>query len=106
MPRGATAACVSGARFLLGFECFNHLNAAQREAVGREVRAVAAPDATLLMLTWAPASRGPLPHGASRSDIEAAFPKWQVIDEEANDKSALPPLLKNVDPRFYRLRRV
>jgi len=106
MPRGATAACVSGARFLLGFECFNHLNAAQREAVGRKVRAVAAPDATLLMLTWAPASRGPLPHGASRSDIEAAFPKWQVIDEEANDKSALPPLLKNVDPRVYRLRRV
>lgn len=96
----------SGFHFVLDFECFNHLNSAQRQAVGREVSAVAAPDATLLMLTWAPAARGPLPPGASRHDIESALPEWQMIDEEAYDKSALPSPLKNVDPRFYRLWRV
>ena len=95
----------SGFDFLIDFECFNHLNATQREAVGHGVSAVSAPDATLLMLTWAPAKRWLLPPGADRGDIEAAFPDWRVVDEQAYDKSALPPPLKNVDPRFYRLRR-
>jgi SAM-dependent methyltransferase len=62
----------SGFRFLLDFECFNGLNDAQREAMGREVSAVADDDATLLMLTWAPRRRWPLPRGASCEDIEAA----------------------------------
>lgn len=38
-----------GFRFVLDFECFNHLDHAQRKAVGREVSAVAARDATMLM---------------------------------------------------------
>jgi SAM-dependent methyltransferase len=96
----------SGFQFVVDFECFNHLNEAQREAVGREVRAVTVPDATMLMLVWAPGRRGPLPRGASRGDIEAAFPEWSVIHEEAYAaKSALPSWLKKVDLRFYRLRR-
>jgi SAM-dependent methyltransferase len=94
----------SGFRFLLDFECFHSLHDMQREAMGREVSAVADADATLLMLTWAPGRRGPLPRGASRQDIEAAYPEWRVIGEDAYDKSALPRPLKNVDPRFYRLR--
>lgn len=95
----------SGYRFILDFECFNHLNDAQREAVGHEVSAVAAPDATMLLLVWAPGRRGPLPPGASRSDIEAAFPKWNIFKEDSYAaQSALPPWLKNVDLRFYRLR--
>ena len=56
----------SGFSFLLDVECFNHLNDSQRAAVGREVNAVAAPDATMLLLVWARARRGPLPPGASR----------------------------------------
>jgi SAM-dependent methyltransferase len=95
----------SGFRFLLDFECFNGLNDAQREAMGREVSAVADDDATLLMLTWAPGRRWPLARGASREDIEAAFLGWSVIDEDVYEKSALPRPLKNVDPRFYRLHR-
>lgn len=47
------AGIARGFRFILDFECFNHLSAAQREDVGREVSAVAAPGATLLMLVWA-----------------------------------------------------
>jgi SAM-dependent methyltransferase len=95
----------SGFRFLVDFECFNGLNDAQREAMGREVSAVADDDATFLMLTWAPGRRWPLARGASRQDIEAAYPGWTVIDEDPYEKSALPRPLKNVDPRFYRLRR-
>lgn len=96
----------SGFRVVVDFECFNHLNDAQREAVGREVSAVADSDATMLMLVWGPGRRGPLPRGASRGDIEAAFPEWSVVDEDAYAaQSALPSWLKNVDLRFYRLRR-
>lgn len=73
--------------------------------MGREVSAVADDDATLLMLTWVPGRRWPLPRGASREDIQVAFPDWKVIDEDTYEKSALPRPLKNVDPCFYRLRR-
>jgi SAM-dependent methyltransferase len=93
-------------RFVLDFECFNHLNNVQRRAVGREVTAVAAPDATILMLVWAPGRRWPLAPGASRSQIEAAFPGWTVICEDAYAaRSTLPSWLKNVDMRYYRLAR-
>lgn len=95
-----------GFRFVLDFECFNHLTEAQRKAVGRELSAVAAPGATMLILVWAPGRRWPLPPGASREDLEAAFPEWRVIAEDAYAaRSALPAWLKNVDLRFYRLRR-
>jgi hypothetical protein len=93
-----------GFRFFWDFGAVHGLTRAQREAVGREVTAVAAPDATILMLAWKPGRRGPLPRGASRADIEAAFPDWRVIEEEVFDVSGLPPPLKNVDPRCYRLR--
>lgn len=94
-----------GFRFILDFECFNHLSETQREAVGREVSAVAAPDATLLVLAWAPARRWPMAPGASRRDLASALPEWKVVDEEAYDVSALPALLRKVKPCFYRLRR-
>lgn len=95
-----------GFRFILDFECFNHLNSAQRRAVGQEVSAVAAPNATMLMLVWAPGRRGVLPPGASRDEIEAAFPGWTVVNEDAfAARSTLPFWLKRTDLRFYRLRR-
>lgn len=96
----------SGFRFVADFECFNHLNNAQRMAVGREVSAVTDPNATMLMLVWSPGRRGLLPGGASRADIEAAFPEWSVIHEDAYAaRSELPWWLRNVDLYFYQLRR-
>jgi SAM-dependent methyltransferase len=99
----------SGFRFLVDFFLFHdELTDEQREAMGREVSAIAAPDATLLMTAWAPGRRGPLPRGASRRDIEAAYPEWKVIDEEPFDVVTDAPFyryLRKADPRVYRLRR-
>ena len=58
---------------------FHGLKGDQREAMGREVGAVAAPDAAVLMIAW-PRRRRPLIRGASRSEIEAAFPGWTVTE--------------------------
>jgi SAM-dependent methyltransferase len=89
----------------LDFGLFHGLNGEQRTAMAREVTAVTAPAATLLMIAWAPGSRGPLPRGVSRQEIEAAFAGWQILAEEALPVAALPFFLKNADPRIYRLRR-
>ena len=74
--------------------------------MGREVDAIAAPDATILLDCFAPRRRGPLPRGASRAEVEAAFPGWEVTDVEVADTEpdALARLFK-FDERFYRLRR-
>jgi SAM-dependent methyltransferase len=98
----------SGFPFLLDFGVFHdELTDAQRAAMGREVTAVAAPGATLLMVAWARRRRGPLPRGANRSDIEAAYPEWTVIDEQPFDVRGAPFFkhMHKADPRFYRLRR-
>lgn len=95
----------SGFRFVLDFGCFHGLKDKERAAMGREVSAVTVPGATMLMIAWAPGHRGPLPRGASRAEIEAAFPEWKTIGEDRLPVSALPGPLRNVDPRVYRLRR-
>jgi hypothetical protein len=67
--------------------------------------AVAAPDATLLMMACSPWRRPLLPRGASRRDIEAAYPQWTVPDEHPFDVSGAPfyRRINNAEPRFYRL---
>lgn len=103
-----TTGVASGFPFLLDFGLFHdELNDEQREAMAQEVSAVAAPGATMLMMAWAPGRRGPLPRGAGRRDIEAAYTEWKVIDEEAFDVSGAPfyRYVRKANPRFYRLRR-
>jgi SAM-dependent methyltransferase len=92
----------AGFEFFLDVECFNHLSDRDRAAMGREVSAVASADATLLMLVWARARRGPFPPGASRQDLEAAFPGWRIVAEDRY-QGELPAPLKRIDPRWYRL---
>ena len=96
----------SGFRLVLDTGTFHGLPDTQRVAMGREVSAIAAPDATLLLDCFAPRRRGPLPRGASRADVERAFPGWEVTDVEIADTEpdALARLFK-FDERFYRLRR-
>jgi SAM-dependent methyltransferase len=96
----------SGFRLVLDTGTFHGLTDAQREAMGAEVSAVAAPDATVLLDCFAPRRRGPLPRGASRADVERAFPGWEITDVEVADEEpdALSRLFK-FDEHFYRLRR-
>jgi cyclopropane fatty-acyl-phospholipid synthase-like methyltransferase len=96
----------SGFRLVLDTGTFHGLDAAGREAMGREVSAVAADDATVILDCFAPRRRGPLPRGASRAEVERAFPGWEITDVEVadSDPDALARLFK-FDERFYRLRR-
>jgi cyclopropane fatty-acyl-phospholipid synthase-like methyltransferase len=96
----------SGFRLVLDTGTFHGLGPAEQAAMGREVSAVAAPDATVLLDCFAPRRRGPLPRGASRAAVEAAFPGWEVTDVEVADSEpdALARLFR-FDERFYRLRR-
>ena len=86
---------------------FHGLTDAQREAMGREVIAIADNDATVLMLAWSSKRRGPLPRGADRSAIEAAFPGWTVTEVGPTGFEAPKPveMLMRPDERWYRLRR-
>lgn len=96
----------AGFRLVLDTGTFHGFGAAEQEAMGREVSAVAAPDATVLLDCFAPRRRGPLPRGASRPAVESAFPGWEVTHVEVADSApdALARLFK-FDERFYRLRR-
>jgi cyclopropane fatty-acyl-phospholipid synthase-like methyltransferase len=96
----------SGFRLVLDTGTFHGFNDVQREAMGREVNAIAAPDAIVLLDCFAPRRRGPLPRGAGRAAVERAFPGWEVTDVEDADTEpdALARILK-FDECFYRLRR-
>ena len=95
-----------GFRLILDTGTFHGLTGPQRAAMGREITAVAAADATVLLDVFAPGRRGPLPRGATPSDIEAAFPAWQITDVEVADTDPEPIARKlKFDEHWYRLRR-
>lgn len=96
----------SGFRLLLDTGTFHGLDGAQREAMGREVSAVAGREATVILDCFAPRRRGPLPRGASRGDVERAFPGWEITHVEVADTEpdAIGRLFK-FEEHFYRLSR-
>jgi SAM-dependent methyltransferase len=92
-------------RLVLDTGTFHGLNHAQRQAMGREVDAVAADDGTVLLDCFAPRRR-PFWRGASQGDVETAFPGWKVTDVEVADTEPDPiARLLKFDESFYRLRR-
>jgi SAM-dependent methyltransferase len=96
----------SGFRLVLDTGTFHGLADGQREAMGRGVSAIAAPDAAVILDCFTPHRRGPLPRGARRTDVERAFPGWQITDTEVADSEPDPlARLFRFDERFYRLRR-
>jgi SAM-dependent methyltransferase len=97
----------SGYRLLLDFGCFHdELNDEQRAAEAREATAAASPEASLLLMAWKPGRRGPLPRGAGREEITAAFSDWEIEDEQPMDlPEQAPGYVRRADPVFYRLRR-
>ena len=93
----------SGFNLFWDFGSIHGLNTEQRKAVGREMSEAAADGASALILAWKPGRRGPLPRGASRSDIEAALPGWRIVDDQPFDATGLPGPLRGVEPRIFRL---
>lgn len=96
------AGVAPGVSFFLDVECFNHLADEQRAKVGSEVNAVATEDATMLLLAWTRAKRGPLPPGAEPDDLTRALPGWS-IEEQHPYEGEMPPLFRNASPRWFRL---
>lgn len=96
----------SGYRLILDTGTFHGLPDGQRAAMGREVDAIAAPDATVFLLVW-PRRRRPLIRGADRPEIEAAFPGWKITDVEPSFFRLPKPLELVMKPgeHWYRLRR-
>jgi SAM-dependent methyltransferase len=96
----------TGFRFILDTGTFHGLRAAEQTAMGREVTAVAAADATLLLLVW-PKRIRPLIRGAERDEVKAAFPAWEITDVEPSYFSLPKPLelILRPDECWYRLRR-
>ena len=95
-----------GFRLMLDTGTFHGLQPEAQMAMGREVTAVAAPDATLLLLVW-PRRIRPLIRGADRIEVEAAFPAWEITNVEPSYFS-LPKVLEVVlrpDETWSRLRR-
>lgn len=102
----AAAEVGSGFRLILDTGTFHDFTADQRIAMGRGVNAIAAPDATLLLLVW-PKRRRPLIRGVTRDEIDAAFPGWTVTHVEPSHFTLPKPLelLLRPDEHWYRLRR-
>ncbi len=96
----------SGFRLLLDTGTFHGLKDDQRLAMGEDVSAVAAPDATVLLLAW-PRRRRPLIRGVSHDEIVAAFPGWTLTDMGPSHFQAPKPIewLLRPDEHWYRLRR-
>ena len=86
---------------------FHGLRPPEREAMGREVDALAATDATILLLGWEPRRRGPFPRGVDIADVRTAFPGWSVEDTGPTGFEAPRPieLLLRPGERWYSLTR-
>ena len=97
----------SGYRLVLDTGTFHGLGESERTAMGRSVDAIAAEDATVLVIAWDPKRRGPLPRGVSGDEVAAAFPGWEVSDAGPSGFAAPKPieLLLRPGERWYRLRR-
>ena len=94
----------SGFRLVLDTGTFHDFDTVRQRAMGREIDAIAGPDAAVLLLVW-PKRRRPLIRGASRGEIEAAFPSWRITHVE-DSHFRLPKVMHRIlrpDEHWYRL---
>ena len=93
-------------RLVLDTGTFHDFAPEQRLAMGREIDAIATPDATVILTVW-PERRRPLIRGVDREGIEEAFPGWDVLD--TGPSGYKPPQILDAILRpaehFYLLRR-
>ena len=96
----------SGYDLVLDTGTFHGLTPAQRLDMGREVSAIAAPAATVILDCFSPRRRGPLPRGCTRTDVEEAFQGWAVtaVVDADTDPDPIARAFR-FDEVFYQLRR-
>jgi len=96
----------TGFRLVLDSGTFHDFNERERLAMGQGVDAIAAADATVYLLVW-PKRIRPLIRGASREEIETAFPGWEITAIEPSGFVLPKPLelLLRPNEHWYRLRR-
>lgn len=85
--------------------CLHGLRDVERTDMAAEVEALAAPGASLLLLAFQPGRRGPIPRGAGRDEIDALFPAWDLVGQDAADVTGMPGPLRAAAPQWYRLKR-
>ena len=90
--------------FFLDIGCFQGLDAGQRRAAGETVSALAEPGATILMLAFGASRYRSLVGGVSQSEVEAAFPGWEMLTVEPADTVGLGWPMNRTAPQWYRLR--
>ena len=100
-----TAAGLGTFDFFLDVGCFQGLGAAQQEAEGAGVTALANPGATLLMLAFGPTRLRSLLEGVSQEDVERAFPAWDLLSVDPAQTRGLGWPMNRSRPQWYRLRR-
>ncbi len=91
--------------FFLDIGCIQGLDAAQQQAEGRGVTALANPGATMLILAFGPTRMRSVLGGMSREDVEAALPGWVMLTVEPAATAGLGWPMNRTAPRWYRLRR-
>jgi len=98
------AAGVGTFDFFLDVGCFQGLTAQQQRAEGSEVTASANPDATMLMLAFAPTRLWSFLGAASRDDVATALPGWEMLAVDPADTAGLGWPMNTTAPQWYRLR--
>lgn len=95
-----------GFRLVLDTGTFHDFDTQKQEAMGRAVSEIASVDATVLLLVW-PRRPRPLIRGATRAEIELAFPGWRITHVEPSHFRLPKPLemLLRPEEHWYRLRR-
>lgn len=94
----------SGFRLILDTGTFHDFDPARQRAMGREIDALAGPDATVFLLVW-PKRVRPLIRGASREEIQVAFPGWRITHVEPSHfrLPSVMQMLLRPDEHWYRL---
>ena len=96
----------SGFRLVLDTGTFHGLGDAQREAMGREVTAIAAPDATVLLDCFSPLAQGAAATWRQSRRRRGGLPR--MGSGRHRGRGPQPDTLARLfkfDERFYRLRR-
>jgi SAM-dependent methyltransferase len=84
--------------------CYHGLPAKVRDAYARGIAASAAPQATFLLMAFAP-NRGVGPSGADEAEIRARFADWRIVSVDPDTGPAPSGPLAKVPRLWYRLER-